>query len=268
MSDVKHVITNWDQSSTRILEKNLHDFFKQERTNGSVNVRDRCVMVHELLREKTNNNIPRGVTRIYTGRINVQVDIRRAYKLLAESKYADRFAQLSKEEQINKAKQLAAWNECAEKAMYDIYKDLMRMWKVGVQEFYGQYAPHGHRRHGGMADTGQFTISGKGVNTKISATVEGPGYTYTTSWSGRYINAEAETWFMVHGMRLMGGATAFPASAEVPTSWSFSYGSSILGGYIAGTMLASLENVINNIPEIAYNRALRYFGAMSALFEI
>jgi hypothetical protein len=247
---------NKDYTSNEILNDNLNRFYlgdaKHEYTLTKKYKNEHLQKVNKYI-EMYSPKIPRGVIVQYTQKFEIEssTDVMLKYfeKIFAnDSKLYNKLPDIAKKAW---AKSEAAWEKAVERAMYDIYRDIMNMVRTGLTEYYAQYSPRVYKRTGSQMGSISVSISGSGINTNIDVSYPGGG-------GYPRIPGVVETEFIVkNGWRALGPHSR---NGGYPQTWSFSYSSSILGAYISNTIYGTMESIQNNFGEIIKERANKYYA--------
>lgn len=254
---VKELYKGKDYTPQEILRNNLHKYYQGDYVDPKTYTEE----FKNTHVKKVNNykrlyspKIPKGVTVKYTAKFEVKAATR-AMVHYYEKKYSSMYNNYSDIEKEMLAKSQAAWEKAVERAVYDIYKDLMRMTKIGLTEYYAQYSPRKYPRTGSQMGAISVTISGSGVDTTVNVSFPGGGG--YVNHGGRAIPGVVETGYIVNGERALGHDSNV---TSYPLTWAFSYSSSILGAYISSKMYATYEAVFSNFGEIVSKQARKYYN--------
>jgi hypothetical protein len=247
---------NKDYLSSEILNDNLNRFYKgdgKHRYTLTKKYKNEHLQKVNKYIEMYSPKIPRGVVVQYTQKFEIEssteVMLKYFEKILAnDSKLYNKWPDKAKKAL---AKSKAAWGKAVERAMYDIYRDIMNMVKVGLTEYYAQYSPREYERTGSQMGSINVSISGSGINTNIDVSYPGGG-------GYPRIPGIVETEFIVkNGWRALGPHSR---NGGYPQTWSFSYSSSILGAYISNTIYGTMESIQSNFGAIIKERANKYYA--------
>lgn len=253
MAENKDLSLYKDYSLEDILNNNLDKYYKGDYENPITlqkDFREQHVRSIKKYKKYTSNKIPKGIVRKYTRRYKVETYCNALIKYY-EQYYGDKFNRLTDENKNKLIKAEAAWEKAVERAMYDLYRDLMRMVKIGLTEYYAQYSPRVYNRSGSQLGSVSVSISGSGIDTDVTVSFPGGG-------GYKRIPGTVETAYIMHGERALGSDSK---NKNYPLTWAFSYSSALIGAYIMGTMHDTFDAIQANIGSIVRKKAEEYFSA-------
>lgn len=244
-------IKKWgsDKDESELIKENL------DKQGKGYNVNSSHVRKIDYYKTIYSNKLPEGETREYTKTFYVESRVRRKYEQHKKRIFEEEVKPSENKEQEKKNEDLAKLKAAALAVVQEIYDELIKMYRVGITEFYAQYSPMTYARLGRQFGTQQIEITDGGMGIHMESTGDiVPKYS-PRKWHGSWtsVTADYETMSIIRGKRLPDG---FP----LQTGWSFSYSGGILAAYVLDTMDATFENVASNFNDIVNSKAHEIAG--------
>ena len=244
-------IKKWDsdKDEAELIKENLDKYASSYTPN------DEHIRKINYYKTVYSNKLPEGETREYTKRFYVQARVRRRYEQ-HKKRIIKEEVKPSEDKTQEKANEDAAKLKAAALAVVqEIYNELVKMYRVGITEFYAQYSPRTYVRLGRQFGTQRINITNGGLGIHMESTGDIVPRYAPRKWHGSWtsVTGDYETMSIIRGKRL-------PNEFPLQMGWSFSYSGGILAAYVLDTMNATFDNVFANFNDIVLSKAHEIAG--------